>query len=85
MIYLILLFNHMSGFEKNDEDFVCLNCKKQVSKLQYTSRDHCPYCLYSLHIDHIPGDRKNKCLGLMKPIALKHKNGKIQIEYDNEF
>ena len=33
----------------------------------YTSRNHCPFCLYSLHLDDKPGDRMNPCGGLMKP------------------
>ena len=58
-----------------DESFVCLNCHKMVEKLGYTARDHCPYCLYSIHIDVFPGDRNNECLGMLKPIGIeKYKN-----------
>lgn len=56
---------------KNDNGFECRHCGKIVSPLGYTSRDHCPYCLYSIHIDHIPGDRSNDCLGDLKPIAIE--------------
>ena len=43
--------------------------------LNYTARDHCPNCLYSLHVDNMPGDRQNTCHGLMKPIGIeKYKN-----------
>lgn len=55
-------------FQKNDSGFVCQNCGRQVSALGYTSRNHCPHCLYSLHVDVLPGDRANECRGLMKPI-----------------
>ena len=55
-------------FKKNDAGFICLNCGKKVSPLKYTSRNHCPYCLYSLHADIVPGDRKNPCMGLLAPI-----------------
>lgn len=34
-------------------------------------RNHCPFCLYSIHIDHHPGDRSHTCLELMKPIEIK--------------
>ncbi len=48
-------------FVKNDKSFICINCGKKVEKLKYTSRDHCNYCLYSLHVDITPGDRENDC------------------------
>ena len=48
-------------FKEIDEGFICENCNKKVSPLGYTSRDHCPYCLYSMHVDINPGDRQNSC------------------------
>ena len=39
-------------------------------------RSHCPFCLYSKHVDIEPGDRLNQCLGLMKPAGLRYKPGK---------
>ena len=44
-------------FLKNDNEFICVNCGKRIEKLKYTSRDHCNYCLFSLHVDVTPGDR----------------------------
>lgn len=65
----------MKNFIKNDEGFICENCGKQVEKLHTTSRDHCPYCLYSKHVDIKPGDRLNNCKGLLKPVGIeKHKS-----------
>lgn len=65
----------MKNFSKLDESFICENCGKKVKKLGYTSRDHCPFCLYSKHVDINPGDRLNTCKGLLKPIEIeKHKN-----------
>lgn len=58
-------------FTKNDESFVCKNCGAEVPKLGKTSRDHCPKCLFSLHVDIMPGDRANSCRGLMKPTAIE--------------
>lgn len=55
-------------FLKNDSGFICENCKKEVSPLGYSSRNHCPYCLYSKHVDINPGDRLNECGGLLEPI-----------------
>lgn len=56
-------------FRKNDEGFVCRRCGRTVPPLGYTSRNHCPYCLWSLHVDVFPGDRSADCGGLMEPIA----------------
>lgn len=33
-------------------------------------RNHCPWCLWSVHLDHTPGDRKAACSSLMKPISI---------------
>ena len=57
---------------KNDNAFVCANCGKQVEKLKYTSRNHCPHCLHSLHVDIVPGDRANTCRGLLVPVAVEN-------------
>ena len=61
----------MKLFSKKDESFVCENCKKKVEVLNYTSRDHCPFCLYSKHVDINPGDRLN--MMLIKYLLLKQK------------
>ena len=58
-------------FVKNDQGFVCEKCGKSVEPLKYTSRDHCPNCLYSKHVDIYPGDRANHCKGLLVPIGLE--------------
>lgn len=55
-------------FVKNDDGFICLHCGKRVEPLGYTSRDHCPFCLWSIHIDVNPGDRANDCMGALVPI-----------------
>ena len=55
-------------FRKNDDSFVCANCGKVVEPLGYSSRNHCPFCLCSLHVDVNPGDRANGCGGLLVPI-----------------
>lgn len=56
-------------FQKKDDGFVCVNCGKVVLPLGYTSRNHCPFCLCSLHVDILPGDRKNPCHGILRPIG----------------
>ena len=65
----------MRKFTVIDEEFQCENCGKQVQKLGYSCRNHCPYCLFSKHVDVNPGDRLNECKGLLVPIDIeKHKN-----------
>lgn len=56
-------------FTKNDASFVCAHCGREVEPLGYSSRNHCPFCLWSLHVDINPGDRSNECRGQMEPIA----------------
>ena len=53
-------------FQRKIEDFICDNCGEAVKGDGYTN--HCPACLYSKHVDINPGDRTNKCRGLMKPV-----------------
>lgn len=65
----------MKKFNMIDEGFVCENCYMKVEKLNYTARDHCPYCLFSKHVDINPGDRNNDCKGMLVPIGIeKYKN-----------
>jgi hypothetical protein len=33
-------------------------------------RNHCPACLWSRHVDRVPGDRAEPCGGLMAPVKL---------------
>lgn len=56
-------------FTKNDNGFICENCGFEVLPLGRTSRNHCPKCLCSIHIDILPGDRACECLGIMKPVS----------------
>lgn len=54
--------------KKENSRFICKNCENEVLPLTNGSyRNHCPYCLYSLHLDKNPGDRLSDCHGLMKP------------------
>ena len=58
-------------FAKNDEGFVCAHCGKEVLPLGYSSRNHCPFCLWSLHLDINPGDRASECGGELEPIRVE--------------
>ena len=55
-------------FQKNDDGFICKNCGFAVLPLGYSSRNHCPKCLCSLHVDVNPGDRAADCGGILDPI-----------------
>jgi hypothetical protein len=65
---MVKFFTHQSNFE-------CRNCHKKVSFNAPGThhRNHCPFCLYSLHVDKIPGDRKEPCQSLMFPIGKMYK------------
>lgn len=71
----------MKRFNELDEEFVCENCNFLVPKLGYSSRDHCPYCLYSKHVDINPGDRLNDCKGLLEPIDIEKFKNTYKIIY----
>jgi hypothetical protein len=58
--------------------FRCLNCGAFVSTAPPRSgvrnRNHCPYCLWSRHLDWMdPGDRLSACKGGMPSIGLTFK------------
>jgi len=67
-------------FIKNDGGFTCVNCGKEVAPLRYTSRNHCPRCLFSLHVDITPGDRNNSCGGMLEPV-LSEPNADLKKRY----
>jgi len=58
----------MKRFTKNDSAFTCAHCGRDVLPLGYTSRNHCPFCLWSLHLDINPGDRAADCGAPMEPL-----------------
>ncbi|MGI6325146.1 MAG: RNHCP domain-containing protein [Bacilli bacterium] len=74
----------MKKFRMLDEGFKCEICHQQVDPLEYTARDHCPYCLYSKHVDINPGDRQNSCRGILKPIGLEKFKDTYKIIYKCE-
>ena len=55
--------------------FQCKHCQAHVSTAVSLSavqnRNHCPYCLWSRHLDWLePGDRLSACKSPMRPIGL---------------
>ena len=72
----------MRKFIMIDEEFECENCHQHVPKLLYTARYHCPYCLYSKHVDNNPGDRACECYGMLKPKGIKKYRNTFKIIYE---
>ncbi|MCO4768796.1 MAG: RNHCP domain-containing protein [Deltaproteobacteria bacterium] len=56
-----------------NEGFACAWCGKDVPPAPGGGiRNHCPWCLRSLHVDGpVPGDRASGCGGVMHPISFE--------------
>ncbi|MHB1594985.1 MAG: RNHCP domain-containing protein [Streptosporangiaceae bacterium] len=66
----------MSRSAENQE-FTCANCGITVRPVTNGGyRNHCPRCLWSMHVDVAPGDRAADCGGPMRPEHLEHRPGK---------
>jgi hypothetical protein len=54
------------------EWFYCVHCGNSVVPEAFGTqhRNHCPWCLWSRHVDEEPGDRSSDCRGGMEPIAV---------------
>ncbi len=57
------------------EDFICEKCGADVKGNGYTN--HCPVCLWSKHVDNVPGDREAECGGMMRPVGVEVSRGEI--------
>ena len=55
-----------------DAAFVCEHCQRVVpgGAPGTEHRNHCPWCLWSRHVDLQIGDRRSGCRGTMEPIAI---------------
>ena len=52
-------------------------CGKEVLPVTNGSfRNHCPFCLCSLHVDINPGDRASECGGILRPVGVDYRAGK---------
>lgn len=67
-------------FTRKIEDFACEHCGREVVGNGYTN--HCPACLWSKHVDKNPGDREEKCGGLMKPVGSEKKGETYMINHE---
>lgn len=54
------------------DPFTCKVCGREILPEGAGSdhRNHCPYCLSSVHVDNEPGDRASECHGVMEPISV---------------
>lgn len=60
------------GKKQENSGFLCKNCGKNVLPVSSGGyRNHCPFCLHSLHVDVEPGDRLSDCGGVMEPASVK--------------
>lgn len=77
--------SYKKGYYKShacNESFTCKVCGRLVVPNGAGSdhRNHCPYCLTSMHLDTEPGDREADCGGAMEPVAVwVRKNGEWAI------
>ena len=69
----------MARSEEN-RGFRCIVCRRVVKPLTNGSyRNHCPFCLASVHVDEKPGDRRSACGGVMDAVALRPSKKGLQI------
>lgn len=64
-----------------DEAFTCAVCGADVPVGGRRPRDHCPWCLRSLHVDVVPGDRAAGCGGVLEPVALEPGRDGLDLVY----
>jgi hypothetical protein len=76
-IYNLSKNNHPDRWRKGAAgyDFTCHYCQAHVCTQPILSgvnnRNHCPYCLWSRHVDQFrAGDRMSACKAVMEPIGL---------------
>jgi DNA-directed RNA polymerase subunit RPC12/RpoP len=63
-------------FTDINEGFTCIHCGREVQPSRKSCRNHCPFCLHSLHLDIFPGDRAANCGGLMVPVRVVYNSKK---------
>ncbi len=71
--------HYEKGYYKNHpctDSFICTFCGRTVvsAGAGTSHRNHCPYCLTSLHLDIEPGDREADCGGQMEPVGVWVRN-----------
>jgi hypothetical protein len=70
-------YGQSSTHKYSENDFICRHCGRKVGGETpgAVHRNHCPYCLRSLHLDNQTGDRASPCGGIMEPVAISVRRG----------
>jgi hypothetical protein len=68
--------SHRDRRHRGPDTFRCRNCRLDVPTAAPGTehRNHCPNCLWSRHVDDVPGDRAADCSGSMEPIGISVRN-----------
>ena len=68
------------GRAETNVGFCCVECGTPVRPLTNGSyRNHCPFCLTSVHVDDVPGDRASTCRGVMDAVDIERSRKGWQI------
>lgn len=68
--------NSGNRWKAADGAFRCAHCRQMVfpnATMGTVHRNHCPFCLHSLHVDTRPGNRASLCHARMEPVGLTRK------------
>jgi DNA-directed RNA polymerase subunit RPC12/RpoP len=71
-----------SQFTVAGGSFTCIHCGATIPENAPGTgqRNHCPRCLWSIHVDIRPGDRSSLCRAPMEPITLwADKSGEVRV------
>lgn len=73
----------------NEQLFSCIHCQLPVTCIPLVAgvqnRNHCPYCLWSRHLDwRVAGDRLSSCRRAMEPIGLTTKRSDNKYAQDRD-
>jgi len=69
-------------FQSLTGEFRCRHCRLMVFSPPSGGRhrNHCPYCLWSRHVDgRVPGDRASDCGRVMEPVGTFHRPNGEQV------
>ena len=65
------------GRKDENTGFACAHCGADVEPLRNGGyRNHCPRCLWSVHVDEAPGDRASSCGGPLAPVGIDYRGSK---------
>lgn len=68
---------HLGRRRAENTGFGCVHCGEAIPRHAGGSyRNHCPHCLWSRHVDKLPGDRAADCGAPMKPLSVDYSGKK---------